>query len=50
MLWPKLENVSTMVFYKFIAVSKCLEGSIFFARKSVLPKRQVLTLKQQILP
>jgi len=38
-----------MVISIFIGVSNCLEGSIFFAKNVVLPKKQVFTLKQQFL-
>jgi len=48
-LWPKSQNFLTMVIYMFIDVSNCLEGSIFFAKNVVLPKKQVFTLKQQFL-
>ena len=49
-LWPKPQNVLTMVILIFIGVSNCLEGNIYLLPKNVvLPKMQVFTLKQQFL-
>jgi len=50
-LWPKLQNVLTMLIFIFMGFSNFSEEGIFFARKNlVVPKKHVLTLKQQFLP
>jgi len=47
-LWPKSQNVLTMVISIFIGVSNCLEGSIFFAKKSGFAKEASFYLKAAI--
>jgi len=48
-LWPKSQNVLTMVISMFIGVSNYSEGSTFFAKKMWFCQRNKFTLKQQFL-
>jgi len=47
-LWPKPQNVLTMVISIFIGVSNCLESSIFFAKKMWFCQRSNFFLKTAI--
>jgi len=47
-LWPKSQNVLTMVIAIFIGVSNCLEGSIFFVKKMWFCERSNIYLKTAI--
>jgi len=49
-LWPKSQNVLTMIISMFIGVSNCFRRQYIFCRKhAVLLKKQVFTLQQQFL-
>jgi len=41
-LWPKLQNILTVVISIFIGVSNSLEVSIFLPKNVVLPKNKFL--------
>jgi len=38
-VWPKIQNVLTMVIHIFIEVSKCFKGVIFLPKNSGLAKK-----------
>ena len=47
-LWPKSQNVLTMVISIFIGVSNCLESSMLFAKKCGFAKEAIFYLKTAI--
>jgi len=47
-LWPKSQNVLTMVISTFIGVSNCLEDSIFLPKKCGFAKEASFYLKTAI--